>query len=173
MEQNTCILIPLTGMEWNGQAVRFGDGREAVEQILGAPETVRGAHCYYFKSDLRFDFDDEGKLEFIECLGGIDGSFQPEIYGVSAFQVEAEELLELLKQHNDGPVDDGEAGYAYSFLNSSVGIYREVTPEDMDSMLLEISKIDLTKMGNINIEEEKKKAYHWATIGIGIQGYYA
>lgn len=173
MEQNTCILIPLTGMEWNGQVIHFGDDREAVEQILGAPEAVRGTHCYYFKSELRFDFDAEGKLEFIECLGGMDGSFQPEIYGVSAFQIEAAELLELLKQRNDGPVDDSEAGYSYSFLNTSVGVYREITPEDVNGMLREMLNMDLTQIGSIDVEQEKKKAHHWATVGIGKKDYYA
>lgn len=173
MKNDLCVLHPLTGMEWNGQSIRFGDCREDVEKILGAPETVRGSKCYYFQSELRCDFDAAGKLEFVECLGGIDGSFQPEIYGVPAFQTDAEELLELLKQHNDGPIDDSEAEYSYSFLNISVGVYREITPADVDGMLLEMSNMDLTNIGDIDIEEENKRAHHWETIGIGVKDYYA
>ena len=172
MDNKTCVLIPLTGLEWNGQTIRFGDSREAVEQILGEAEVVRGSH-YYFNKELRFDFDDNGGLKFIECLGGMDGGLQPELCGVPAFQTDAEELLELLKGENDGDIDDSEAEYEYRLLNISVGLYREITPADMDGMLLEMSNMDLTNMGDIRIEEETRRAHHWDTIGIGAKDYYA
>ena len=109
MEEELCLL-PLVGMEWKGRSIRFGDSREAVESILSAPETVRGSRCYYFQNELALDFDSEGRLEFVECLGGVDGGVQPWIYGVPAFRIDAEELIDLLKQHNGDDVDDSEAG---------------------------------------------------------------
>lgn len=172
MKQDICKLLPLVGMEWNGQSIRFGDGRETVEAILGAPQTARSS-CYYFENELRFDFDAAGSLEFIECLGGPDGAVQPEIYGTKAFQRKADELLELLTVRNDGPIDDREAEYSYAFLNISVGICRDTTPADVEEMVRELSRIDLTTLGHVNLEEENRRANHWATVGIGRKGYYA
>ena len=171
MEHNSCILIPLTGMEWNGQIVRFGDSRETVERILGASERVRDDLCC-FKHGLRVEFDEAGRTKFIECVGGIDGAIQPQICGVKAFQAPADELLEILRLHNDGPVVDNEKGYFYGFLNLSVGIYRDSIPEDVDEMAAAVAAGDQNAAW-IVIEDEKKRAYHWSAIGIGIENYYA
>ena len=171
MEEELCLL-PLVGMEWKGRSIRFGDSREAVESILSAPETVRGSRCYYFQNELALDFDSEGRLEFVECLGGVDGGVQPWIYGVPAFRIDAEELIDLLKQHNGDDVDDSEAGYSYAFRTSAVGVYREITPADVEEMIREMVRMDLTAMGEVNLEEEKRRAHHWLTIGIGRENYY-
>lgn len=164
-------LIPLTGMEWDGRAVRFGDSREQVAAVLGQAEEVRGAY-YFFNKELRIDFDGDG-VGYIEFLGGIDGAIQPNIYGLPAFRTDAQELLDLLTEKNDGEVDDSEAEYEYRLLNISVGLYREITPADVHGMLLEMSNMDLTNVGDIRIEEENRRANHWETIGIGAQDYFA
>lgn len=171
MKEELCLL-PLVGMEWKGRSIGFGDSREAVESVLGVPETARGSRCYYFQNELALDFDDEGRLEFVECLGGIDGNLQPKIYGVPAFQIDAEELVDLLKQHNGDDIDNSEEGYSYAFRTSGVGVYREITPADVEAMIREMVRMDLTAMGEMNLEEEKRRARHWVTIGIGRENYY-
>ena len=98
---------------------------------------------------MRFDFDDDGKVEFIEFLGGIDGKLQPTIYGVSVFQSKADTLYNILSDENHGEIDDSGNGYSYGFLNISVGVFRPNIPKD-----------------------EMKKANYWATIGIGTADYY-
>ena len=173
MEKTICKLIPLTGMEWKGQLIRFGDSRELVDQMLGKPDNIRDNVGYYCGTQLRVEFDEGGRAKFMECLAGIDGSIQPEIYGVLAFETDAEELLEILKQENDGPVYDQENGYSYAFLNSGVGIYREITPEAVEEMVRELMNVELTALGHIDLESENRRANHWETIGIGKKDYYA
>lgn len=64
------------------------------------------------------------------------------IYGISVFETDADELIEIITEH-DREVDDSEAGFCYSFLNVSIGLWREN-------------------------DEEK----HWDTLGIGVKDYY-
>ena len=160
----TIIVKPLEGIEWNGKNILFGSTKKDVENVLGKSESKKESY-YYFDSTLRFDFDENGELEFIEFLGGIECSVHPVIYGTDAFTGMTDEIYDLLKKNNGGCVIDEECGYAYAFVNISVGVYREVIPEDIEEMEEEgVLPEDL--------EEEKKLAYHWATLGIGKKGYY-
>ena len=72
-----------------------------VEAAIGKGQLV-GNRYYYFDSEMAIDYNDNNTVEFIEFLGGIDGSLQPHIYGVSAFGLPADDLVELLRYMNDG-----------------------------------------------------------------------
>ena len=120
---------------------------------------------------MRFDFDDDGKVEFIEFLGGIDGKLQPTIYGVSVVQSKADTLYNILSDENHGEIDDSENGYSYGFLNISVGVFRPNIPKDVEEMIVEAEE-DGKPMDKEEMEDEMKKANYWATIGIGIADYY-
>ena len=57
---------------------------------------------------MRILYDKDDKVEFVEFLGGVDGMLKPVIYGVSAFDTNAETLMELLTQKNAGVVRNAE-----------------------------------------------------------------
>lgn len=114
---------PLVGIVFNDTEIKLGSSESDVKAALGEPYSVWKNSLYYFKNELRFDFGNEG-AEFIEFLGGIDGELQPTIYGISAFQTDADKLYKILGQWNNGEVDDSESGYSYGFLEISVGVYR-------------------------------------------------
>ena len=44
------------------------------------------------------------------------------IYGKPVFESNADELFEILKQHNNGEIDDSENGHSYGFIETSVGV---------------------------------------------------
>ncbi len=113
----------------------------------------------------------KNKVGFIEFLSGIDGTLKPLIYGISAFEAEANDLSEIWKVHNDGVACDIENGYSYQFHNISIGVYREAVPEDVEKMTEEAA-VDGNPMSDDEIQYEMKRANHWATIGVGIVGYY-
>ena len=73
--------------------------------------------------------------------------------------------------NNNGEINDNENGYSYGFLNISVGIFRERTPEDVREMIEEAEE-EGEELEQEDLEYEKRKAEHWATIGIGVKGYY-
>lgn len=163
------IILPLDGIRLDGKEIRLGSTADELKAALGEPELVRNS-MYYFDSELRFDLGADGKTEFIEFLGGTDGALQPVIYGAPAFKTTADDLYKLLAEKNGGGIDS-ENDYSYAFLNLSVGVYRESVPSDIEEMIAEAERGGCP-MSAEDIAEERKKAAFWATIGLGLTGYY-
>ncbi len=162
-------IFPLEKMVMDGSSLFLGMTQSEAEKIIGKGEFF-GYRYYYFNSELAVSYDSAGKINFIEFLGGIDGRLKPVIYCVSAFDTDADELYELLKQYNGDSIDT-ERGYSYSFINLSVGVYREAVPEEVTEMIGEAASLGVP-MSNHEIEYETRKAHHWATIGFGVKDYY-
>lgn len=163
-------IFPLDKVVIDNVSVCLGAARSAVEAAIGAGE-LAGKRYYYYKSNMAVDYDSSDKVKFIEFLGGIDGELHPMIYGVPAFETTADELTELLTEKNDGEIDDSENGYSYGFLNISVGVYRARIPDDIEDMIEDAEEEGET-IDEEDLEDERRKAEHWATIGIGVKDYY-
>lgn len=159
---------PLENIVIDGQSIELGMSKEQVIGILGAGE-LSNRH-YYFGNELAIDYDENDSVEFIEFLGGIEGRLQPVIYGIPAFESNANELFEILKVHNNGEIDDSENGFSYGFIEISVGLYRTSTPESLQR------DIDDMKADGVYdqkyVDEELMKVNHWTTIGIGKANFY-
>lgn len=162
---------PLEKVVIDGVSIYLGMEQSAVEAAIGKGR-LAGKRYYYFNNDMAIDYSDNKTVEFIEFLGGIDGSIQPVIYGVSAFDTPADELASLLRQKNDGEIDDSEQGYSYAFLNISVGVYREIRPSDVMEMIEEMKADGIPAENNEDVAAEMRRADHWAAIGAGVAGYY-
>lgn len=162
-------IYPLEKVVIDGAAIFLGMERAIVESIIGAGQVVRTRH-YYFHNEMAIDYKDD-KVVFIEFLGGIDGMLKPTIYGISVFETLANELFEVLEKQNHGVVQDRECGYSYQFPNISVGIYREAVPKAIEEMIEEAASFG-HPMSDDEIQYERKRANHWATIGIGVVDYY-
>lgn len=163
-------MIPLYGIRADGAEIRLGSSPDEVKAALGEPYGTWENSLYYCNNELRIDFAENG-AEFIEFLGGIDGELQPAIYGVPAFQTDADKLYEILAKENNGMIDDSEDGYSYGFCEISVGVYRESTPESVQEMI-DDAKEDGEPLDEDEIAEETRRASHWDTIGIGVKNYY-
>lgn len=164
-------IYPLEKVKIDTAEIYLGMEQSAVETAIGKGQLL-GNRYYYYNCEMAIDYDADMKVKFIEFLGGIDGFLHPIIYGVSAFEVFADSLTSLLTQKNDGEIDDSERGYCYSFLNISVGIYRETTPSAVDEIKKEMEADGIPIENNKDIEIEIRKAKHWSTIGIGVVDYY-
>lgn len=163
-------IIPLYGIRADGAEIQLGDSSNKVKAALGEPYGTWDDSLYYYNNELRIDFGSNG-AEFIEFLGGIDGELQPKIYGVPAFQKNADTLYEILTKENGGMIDDSENGYSYGFCEISVGVYRESTPESVQEMI-DDAKENGEPLDEDEIAEETRRASHWDTIGIGVKNYY-
>lgn len=163
-------ILPLEGIQWDNQNILLGSTKKDVEAKLGKPEIVRNSY-YYFKSELRFDFSKNDELESIEFLSGHNGDIQPVIYGVKAFQVSADELYNILEEHNSGNLIDCENGYSFAFPNIGIGIFRESTPDDVTDMVKEMQELGIDTTDNPNVAEEQLKASYWATISLASANY--
>lgn len=164
------IIKPLDCIEFDGKKIPLGCAREFVENVLGKPSVMESSY-YYFDNEIRFDFDMDNKLEFIEILGGMDGTLQPEIYGINPFTESADRVYEILSEHNNGDIDDRENGYSYAFVETGIGVYRRNIPEDVDIMAENCRQVG-EPLSDDEYEYEYRCANHWSTIGIGIKGYY-
>ena len=162
-------IYPLEKVDFDNVAICFGMVKSAVELALGKGQQIGNRH-YYFNSEMAIDYRDN-KVDFIEFLGGVDGRLKPAIYGVSAFDTDAAELVAVLKENNSGEICDDENGYSYQFSNISVGVYREALPDEITEMVEE-AKSNGNPMSDNEIQYEMKRANHWATIGCGSAGYY-
>lgn len=165
-------LFPLEGIEVDGRAIRFGMSRPVAEEILGSAKNVHRNRCYFLNSELALDFDGGGTLEFIEFLGGPGGELSPEVYGLPVFDTDAQELLELFEEKG-GPARDEDGGYTVTIPALSVGLYREISPADVEELIREMAKMDVTTLGHIDLAAEQRRASHWETVGLGKENYYA
>lgn len=163
-------IFPLEKVVIDSTALYLGMKQTDAEKIVGKGQFVRDCY-YYYNSELAISYDKDSNINFIEFLGGIDGQLKPIIYGVSAFDADADEVFELLKQHNGDSILDAERGYCYSFHNISIGVYRESTPQNVTEMINEAASFG-NPMSNEDIEYETRKAHHWATFGFGVKNYY-
>ncbi len=99
-----------------------------MEAKLGEPNSdfsdeKRSAYLIY---ECKIDYDDADAVTFIEFFTGpFPERIKLQLYGIDPFQIGADKLVALLKEKNDGLVDGGDGGFSYSFLNSSVGIWRD------------------------------------------------
>lgn len=162
-------ICPLDKVLIDGVAVCLGMEQSAVEAAIGKGQLI-GKRCYYFNNEMAIDYNNN-KVEFIEFLCGVDGMLKPAIYGISAFETQANDLFEVLREQNNGVICDTENGYSYQFQNISVGVYREAIPKEVEKMIEEATSFG-NPMSDDEIQYEMKRANHWATIGVGIVGYY-
>ena len=171
MKRNITVL-PLHGVEFDGKTVSFGQSREAVEPVLGPAQKEHRSRAYYCGGELAIDFDSADKVNFIEFLGGAQGELVPELYGLPVFETDADQVLELLKE-NGGEIVDEDGGYTVTVPTLSVGLYREITPADVEEMVRQMANMDVTHLGHVDLAAEQRRAGRWETIGIGSENYYA
>ena len=167
-------ILPTTGIEFDGKRICLGSSAEEIKAVLGQPEDEYTeddiTRLFYFESELRFDIDKDGVLEFIEFLG-FDGELRPVIYGTDVFETDADEVLDILTEKNGGDIIDEEDGYSYAFPDIGIGITRDATSESIDEMIAEYEE-DGEEIDEEVLEFEKRRVSHWATIGLGNSEYY-
>ena len=148
--------------------VILGDDLESITNIIGKPDYQEESQLYYDRYEFRLDFDLNKKLEFIELQGPYTNRVIHLIYGVNPFELEAAELVTLLKEKNGSNIDDAEAPYCYCFRNISIGVCRQNIPEDISQSEIRDATDEERKIWIM----EQNKAKHFWTIGVGNIGYY-
>ncbi len=129
--------------------------------------------AYYFDSNLCIEYDPNSKVSFIEVsCGDPEGMLIPTIYGEDVTKRDTGHIFQILSEKNNGEIDDSENGYSYLFYNLSVGVYREITPNDYTERVDEMKANGVPVEDNPDLNVDFWKATHWATIGIGISNYY-
>jgi hypothetical protein len=167
-------LIPLIGIRIeNNDKLQFGQSKDDVKGILGNPTTEYENQSYYDDLEMRIDFDENDCVEFMEVLAGpYCKKIEPFIYGKNPFELVDTQLLEFLTEMNNGRIDDHEAVCGYSFLNISVGIWRDMTSKNVEELIHEAKEAGNYDLWKEEIEADLERVKYFRTIGIGIKGYY-
>ena len=169
-KKSAITLLPTEGADIDGKEIRLGMTHAEVLALMGKPEAEHAdkehIETYYAESCIHFEFNAKTSiLTYIEFSNGTD-AVQPELFGVSVFPMEADDLFNFLNDRNDGGVIDDEDGYSYVFEALGISIWRERIPEDVEEMIEE-AKADGNPMSEEDSAEEWKLANYWATIGVG------
>ena len=114
-------------------------------------------------------------LTGIVCSYGSEGEGIVKMDGMTIFlpfAIPGEKVrFKVLKVNNSDEICDTEKGYSYQFPNISVGVYREAIPEEITEMIEEATRFG-NPLSSDEIQNEMRRANHWATIGCGSACYY-
>ena len=164
-------LYPLDKAVIDGQNITLGANKASIEEVLGAGEEVDN-RTYYFGGNLYVEYDQAKRASFIEVsCGNPESPVTATIYDEDITKSGADRILQILTEKNHGEVEN-ENGYSYTFFNLSVGVYREITPDDYKELIEEMKANGVPVEGNPDVEADFWKSTHWATIGIGTSNYY-
>ncbi|MGU3376199.1 hypothetical protein [Chryseobacterium sp. M5A1_1a] len=168
-------IIPLDGIQIeNIGKLSLGESKANIEKLLGESSgNPDNTQLFYDDYELRIDLDENENVEFIEFIyGPFPENTELSIYGVNPFQIGADQLIEILSEKNNGDIDDSEAGYCYAFFNNSVGVWRQITEQDVEEDIA-VMKTNNEYAENKNwLEEDLVKAKNFWSIGIGGKDYY-
>lgn len=163
-------LFPLERAVIGGYRIDLGTDRSVVEEMLGSGEQVDN-RVYYFGSKLCVEYDEDETVSFIEISCEPESTITPMIYGEDVTKSDADRVVQILTEKNQGEIEN-ENGYAYTFYNLSVGVYRGITPNGYKELIEEMKANGDPVEGNPDVEADFWRSTHWNTIGIGVKDYY-
>lgn len=107
--------------------VKLGMPVHDVEAVMGKPEHVH-ANRHGYLSGFMVDFDDTGRVEFIELA--TSKLFQATFNGTNLHNVTADEAVEFVSQFDSYDRNDPEVGYSYIFKNLQLSLWRGTMPDE-------------------------------------------
>jgi len=168
-------ILPLEGIDIeNIGRLSLGQSKSEIEKQLGLP-LIRSNNkqLFYDNYELRIDLDENGNAEFIEFIyGPFPEKTELSIYGIDPFRIGADKLVEILTVKNNGNIDLSEADYAFAFLNISVGVWRQMTEQNVIECITEMKAKNEYNENKDWLDEDFSKAKNFWTIGIGVKNYY-
>ena len=168
-------ILPLDGIVIeNIGKLSLGQSKSEIEKLLGKPSDSSNLKQLFFDEyEVRIDLDKKGNAEFIEFIyGPFPEKTELSIYGVNPFQIGATKLVEILTEKNNGKIDDSEAEYCYTFQNISVGVWRQLTEQNVEESIAEMKADNEYEENKDWLNEDLEKAKNFWTIGIGVKNYY-
>ena len=168
-------ILPLDGIVIeNIGKLSLGQSKSDIEKLFGKPsESSNLKQLFFDEFEVRIDLDKKGNAEFIEFIyGPFPEKTELSIYGVNPFQIGATKLVEILAEKNNGKIDDSEAEYCYTFQNISVGVWRQLTEQNVEESIAEMKADNEYEENKDWLNEDLNKAKNFWTIGIGLENYY-
>ena len=168
-------ILPLDGIVIeNIGKLSLGQSKSDIEKLFGKPsESSNLKQLFFDEYEVRIDLDKKGNAEFIEFIyGPFPEKTEVSIYGVDPFKIGAKKLTEILAEKNNGKIDDSEADYSFTFLNISVGVWRQLTEQNVEESIAEMKADNEYEENKDWLNDDLEKAKNFWTIGIGLENYY-
>jgi len=108
--------------------VKLGMTETEVINVIGAPNCIYG-HRHHFLDGLMVDFDNEGRVEFIEAA--VSELFSTTLLGFDVHRALATNVLERIQLEGNYDHSDPELGYSYVFKELQLSFWRP-TPPDLE-----------------------------------------
>lgn len=152
------------GIELENIVISFGEEKTAVVDKL-QDAVVKGDSIYAFNKDLRIDTED-GVVSYIEITGGKDGSINPVIGGMFAFDESVKKVIDFLKSKNDNKMIDDDGGYSFYFKNLGITVTREQNDDEIDEMREELEECGINPDEDDDFKYEKLLAEYFCAVGM-------
>ncbi|MEZ9345216.1 hypothetical protein AB4165_21920, partial [Vibrio cyclitrophicus] len=94
--------------------------------VIGAPNCIYG-HRHHFLDGLMVDFDNEGRVEFIEAA--VSELFSTTLLGFDVHRALATNVLERIQLEGNYDHSDPELGYSYVFKELQLSFWRPTLPD--------------------------------------------
>jgi hypothetical protein len=105
--------------------INLGMTREEVHFLLGDPQHAGGGREGFLRGFM-VDFDDKGRVEFIELA--CSEMFKATFHGICLHEVPAKEALDFLCRFDKYDESDPELGHSYVFLDLQMSLWRGTRP---------------------------------------------
>lgn len=159
----------LEGIEISGEKILLEQVIKETSINLGMAEQMDGVY-YYMNGSVSVHVDQKNKIEYIE----ISTDEEYDVYNESQNlkNMSRENLLKYLKEKNQNEMSEEENKHSFIFSNISVGLYYEITEEDVEEMIYESKADGVYDDMKDEIEADAQRAKRPSTIGIGKRDYY-
>jgi len=152
------LVNPLVGVN----EILLGSDRGSVVKIIGAPESVEGRTEYYDEARFQITYTRKGYVEFIEIYADEPDLIEVEIFGVSAFQTNKEELRQIVETFGNCSIsEDDEYPHVYLFESLSLSFWSDSDPNDFSEEEVE------------QYSDDFRASHFFKSVGIGTKGYYS
>ena len=106
--------------------VKLGMTETEVNNVIGSPDCIHG-HRHHFLDGLMVDFDNEGKVEFIETAAS--ELFLTILFSFDVHRTLATKILERIPLEGSYDNSDPELGYSYVFKVLQLSFWRPILPD--------------------------------------------
>lgn len=164
-------LFPLKGVYIDDIYIELGSSVESLNKIrcLGNPDIMDNVY-YFLNSSISFHLDNSSKIEFIEL--SYNDNVETYINNINIFKTTAEDIIKILKEMNNNKIDECEDEYGYYFWDISIGINRDITPEDIKLMIKEAKSEGTYSDMKEDLLKDQYRSNYFSVIGIGNENYY-
>lgn len=141
--------------------IEFGQTRDAVQTAmaqLGEAKLKRSDDSRegYFNGAFQVNYDDSGKVEFIETASSRD--FEVLFHGEALHDMEADAAVEFVSQFADFDAEEEEIPYSYQFPAIDLSLWRGTLPLDENDE---------------DYDEEDEDGRYFEAVGLGTKGYFS